>query len=71
MLEILSVFFHDSWRIAIVFYLCMILTVVVSFLPAKNYTSDAALLLRLGREYLYKPEVGESTPGSPVAYDRD
>ena len=71
LLEILSVFFHDSWRIAIVFYLCMILTVVVSFLPAKNYTSDAALLLRLGREYLYKPEVGESTPGSPVAYDRD
>jgi uncharacterized protein involved in exopolysaccharide biosynthesis len=71
LLEILSVFFHDSWRIAIVFYLCLAVTVVVSFLPAKSYTSDAALLLRLGREYLYKAEVGESNPGSPVAYDRD
>ncbi len=71
LLEILTVFFRDGWRIATVFYLCLAVTVVVSFLPAKKYTSDAALLLRLGREYLYKAEVGESTSGSPVAYDRD
>lgn len=71
LLEILTTLFHDSWRIAAVFYLCLGITVLASFLPSKKYTSDAALLLRLGREYLYKPEVGESTPGSPVAYDRD
>lgn len=71
LLEMLSIFFRDSRRIGAVFLLCMLLTLVVSLLPQKKYTSDAALLLRLGREYVYTPEIGEASSGSPVAYDRE
>ncbi len=71
LLEILTIFFRDSKRIAAVLLLCLALSVIVSFLPAKKYTSDAALLLRLGREYVYTPEVGEPNSGSPIAYDRE
>jgi polysaccharide biosynthesis protein PslE len=71
LLEILTVFFRDSRRIGVVFLLCLAVTVVVSFLPSKKYTSDAALLLRLGREYVYTPEVGDPNAATPVAYDRD
>lgn len=71
LLEVLTVFFKDSRRIGIVFVVCMALTVVVSLLPSKKYTSDAALLLRLGREYVYTPEVGDTNTGTPIAYDRE
>jgi polysaccharide biosynthesis protein PslE len=71
LLEVLSIFFRDSRRIGAVFLLCLLLTLIVSFIPQKKYTSDAALLLRLGREYVYTPEVGEPVSGSPIAYDRE
>lgn len=71
LLEILTVFFKDSRRIGTAFLVCLALTVAVSLLPSKKYTSDAALLLRLGREYVYTPEVGDTNTGSPIAYDRE
>ncbi|MDD2880618.1 MAG: hypothetical protein PHQ58_09280 [Rhodoferax sp.] len=71
LLEVLTVFFKDSRRIGSAFLLCFALTVVVSFVPSKKYTSDAALLLRLGREYVYTPEVGDTNTGTPIAYDRE
>jgi uncharacterized protein involved in exopolysaccharide biosynthesis len=71
LLEVLTIFFRDSRRIAAVFLVCLLLTVIISFLPQKKYTSEAALLLRLGREYVYTPEIGEPTTGSPIAYDRE
>ncbi len=71
LLEVLTVFFKDSKRIGFVFLLCLVLTVLVSFVPSKKYTSDAALLLRLGREYVYTPEVGDTNTGTPIAYDRE
>ena len=71
LLELLTVFFKDSKRIGTAFLLCLVLTVIVSFVPSKKYTSDAALLLRLGREYVYTPEVGDSNTGTPITYDRE
>lgn len=71
LLEILTVFFRDARRIGAVFLICLLLSVIVSFLPTMKYTSDAALLLRLGREYVYTPEVGDPSSSSPVAYDRE
>ncbi len=68
--DILTQAFRDRWRILLTFGLCMLLTVIAALMPAKKYTSEAALLLRLGREYIYTPEVGD-TQGSPVAYDRE
>ena len=71
LLEILTQVFMDGRRIGAVFLIGLALTVIVSFLPSKKYTADASLLLRLGREYVYTPEVGDTAPGSPIAYDRE
>lgn len=68
--DILTQAFRDRWRIALTFAVGMALTAVAATLPSKKYTAEAALLLRLGREYIYTPEVGEAG-GSPVAYDRE
>ncbi|MFN9449715.1 MAG: GumC family protein [Rubrivivax sp.] len=68
--DILTQAFRDRWRIALTFVLGMLLTGIAATLPSKKYTAEAALLLRLGREYIYTPEVGEGG-GSPVAYDRE
>ncbi len=48
--DLLTHAFRDRYRIALAFAIGMVLTVVASMLPSKKYTSEAALLLRLGRE---------------------
>ena len=67
----LASFFHDRWRISAVFLLGLIVSTLVAMMAPLKYTADAELLLRLGREYIYKPENGESANGAPVAYDRE
>lgn len=69
--EILTHFFRDRTRILGVLFLGLALTLVAAILAPKRYTAEAALLLRLGREYVYTPEVGDGNTGSPVAYDRE
>lgn len=61
--------FLDRRRIALAFLIPMLLTVIVSFLPTPQYTAEASLLLRLGREYVYRPETGEGNNAAPIAYD--
>ena len=67
----LASLFHDRWRVGGVFALGLIVTAVVASMAPTKYTADAELLLRLGREYIYKPETGEPANGAPVAYDRE
>jgi polysaccharide biosynthesis protein PslE len=69
--DILTQAFRDRWRIGLTFGACMLLTVLAAMLPSKKYTSEASLLLRLGREYIYTPEVGDPQSSSPIAYDRE
>jgi uncharacterized protein involved in exopolysaccharide biosynthesis len=69
--EILTHVFRDRWRIGAALGLGLILTVLCAMLPSAKYTAEAALLLRLGREYIYTPEVGDPQAGTPVAYDRE
>ena len=69
--DILTHAFRDRWRIGLAFAIGMLLTLVASTLPSLKYTAEAALLLRLGREYIYTPEVGASSDSTPVAYDRE
>jgi uncharacterized protein involved in exopolysaccharide biosynthesis len=69
--DILTQAFRDRRRIAAAFAIGMGLTVVAALMPSKKYTSEAALLLRLGREYIYTPEVGDAHAGTPMAYDRE
>lgn len=67
--EFLTLCFRDRNRIALAFLLPFLATVVLSFLPSPRYTSDASLLVRLGREYVYKPETGDAAAAPPMAYD--
>lgn len=72
LLEMLSILFRDGRRIGAVFLGGLVLTVLAAVMAPKKYVADAALMLRIGREYVYKPEVGEQAPGnSLVAYDRE
>ena len=69
--EVLTTVFRDRWRIGSVLLGGLVLTAIAASLAPKNYTAEASLLLRLGREYVYTPEVGDPGTGSPVAYDRE
>jgi uncharacterized protein involved in exopolysaccharide biosynthesis len=69
--EALTAAFHDRRRIAYAFLIPLFLTILITFIPTPKYTSDATLLLRLGREYLYTPETGASNAAAPMAYDRE
>ena len=69
--DILTTVFHDRWRIGSVLLAGLVLTGIAAMLAPKHYTAEASLLLRLGREYIYTPEVGDPGTGSPVAYDRE
>ena len=67
----LTMFFYDRRRILAVLLAGLSLTLLASMAAPKKYSAEAELLLRLGREYIYKPEVGEANSGAPVAYDRE
>jgi uncharacterized protein involved in exopolysaccharide biosynthesis len=69
--EVLTHVFYDGRRIRAVLLLGLLLTAVAAYMAPKRYVAEASLLLRLGREYIYTPEVGEASPGAPVAYDRE
>ncbi len=69
--DILTVVFHDRKRIGIAFLVGLLLTTLAVTLVPQRYTAEASLLLRLGREYLYTPEVGDPSQAQPVSYDRE
>jgi uncharacterized protein involved in exopolysaccharide biosynthesis len=48
----------------------MVAATAISFVPKPRYEATASLLVRLGREYVYRPEVGEGN-AQPMAFDRD
>ena len=62
---------QDGRRMATVFLAGLLLTAIAAALAPRHYVAEAALLLRFGREYVYTPEVGDASQGSPMAYDRD
>lgn len=69
--EALTHLFYDGRRIRAVLLLGLLITAAATWLAPKRYVAEASLLLRLGREYIYTPEVGDTSPGAPVAYDRE
>lgn len=69
--EVLTTAFRDRRRIALAFLFPFLATLVLCFLPTPRYTADASLLLRVGREYMYKPETADGPSAQPMAYDRE
>jgi len=69
--EFLVIAFRDRRKILGGFCLTLLLAVILSFVPKPQFTADTTLLLRLGREYVYRPETGDVSSAAPVAYDRE
>jgi polysaccharide biosynthesis protein PslE len=67
--DILITAHRDRVRILVVLMIGLVLSAVAAYMAPKSYTAEAALLLRLGREYLYQPEVGDSNAGQPMTAD--
>lgn len=69
---LLTTAFYDRRRIGAVLLAGLALTAAAAVLAPKKYTAEASLLMRLGREYLYTPEVGDSAgAAAPIASDRE
>lgn len=70
--EILTAVFHDRRRILGTLALGLAATTAIALMMPPRYVAEASMLMRLGREYIYTPEVGDpQQPSSPVAYDRE
>jgi uncharacterized protein involved in exopolysaccharide biosynthesis len=67
--QFLSIVFRDGRKIGLAFLIPMTLATVAAFIPQKRYEATAFLLVRPGREYVYRPEV--DTNAAPVTYDLD
>lgn len=67
--EVLTHLFYDRRRLMVVLLLGLVATGIAVWMTPTRYVAEASLLLRLGREYIYTPEVGDTAPGAPVAYD--
>lgn len=68
--EFLIILFKDKKQILTGFLLPMALFAIASFWVVPRYEAVATVMVRMGREYLYRPEVGESNL-PPVAADRE
>ena len=60
--DILIVLFKHKYMIAIVFLIMVVSTTFINTTTTPIYQAEASLLLKVGREYVYRPEVGESRP---------
>ncbi|MEJ0069781.1 MAG: hypothetical protein WDO24_14795 [Pseudomonadota bacterium] len=64
------IFFRFRWRAAVAFLLLFgMAAAVVVFLP-RVYESNAALLVKFGREFVYRPEIGGPNQPGLVGGDR-
>lgn len=67
--EVRANLIHDRRRLGAVLLIGLALTAIAVRMTPARHVAEASLLLRLGREYIYTPEVGDTAPGAPVAYD--
>ncbi|MGD0229795.1 MAG: GumC family protein [Syntrophorhabdales bacterium] len=64
--DILTILFKHKQKIIITFLTVVIAITVGTLLISPTYEAKSSLLVKVGREYLYTPEVGEAHP-TPVA----
>ena len=57
--DFLTVLFKHKQTILIVFFAVIVTVTVVSFILPPTYEAKSSLLVKFGREYIYRPEVGE------------
>src|SRR5271155_4419985 len=64
--EFLIFFYKYRTRLLISFLLPLAIAVAVSFIPTPRYQATSVLIVRLGSEYVYRPEVGNGQGGDPT-----
>jgi uncharacterized protein involved in exopolysaccharide biosynthesis len=57
--DFLTVLFKRKYTILIIFFAVVVTVAVGSFLLPPTYEAKSSLLVKFGREYIYRPEVGE------------
>lgn len=60
--DVLVVLFKHKFMILGVFLVMVVGTTIINLSMTPIYQAEASLLLKFGREYVYRPEVGESRP---------
>ena len=67
--DILTVFFKYKKLILTVFLVTVATTIIGTFLMAPVYEAHSSLLIKIGREHIYRPEVGTENPS--ITVDRE
>lgn len=67
--DILTIVFFDRWAILVAFLVPVLLGVLAALVTRTTYEAEARLLVLLGREYIFRSEVGENVPG--LSFDRE
>lgn len=60
--ELLTVLFRHKTRILTVFTAIVLLAVAYTFMSAEVFEARSTLMVKIGREYLSRPEVGDKQP---------
>lgn len=71
--EILVFYYRYRTRLQRAFLVPFILIFCLSFVPTPRYEASSVLIVRLGSEYIYQPEVtsNRNGPESAIPFDRD
>ncbi len=60
--DFLAILFKRKVAILTIFLATVVTVTVGSFLMAPTYEAESSLLIKFGREFMYRPEVGDKTP---------
>lgn len=71
--ELWIFFYKFRTRLLIAFFIPLLLSALASTIPTPQFKAEAVLVVRLGSEYVYQPEVGNSPTGnnSTILFDRE
>lgn len=61
--ELLIFFYKYRLRLLLAFVIPLAIMIAISFLPTPRYAASSTLIVRMGSEYVYTPEVGNTGNG--------
>jgi uncharacterized protein involved in exopolysaccharide biosynthesis len=68
--DFLSLFWRQRWLMVAVFMVIFILGAGAAMTMKKTYSAQSSLLVRLGQEYVYNPQVGDAARGTAPEGDQ-
>ena len=66
--DFLTILFKHKYKILTVFLATVITVTVGSFLLPPVFEAKSSLIVKMGREYMYSPEVGDAKSSTPSRY---